>query len=140
MSTIPETPKAECLCAECNRPMRPRGVLLKEMPGTMAWGHSGKCKSCVQPNKATDRKRTPKPPAEQVEAPTTAAQEGEEEEPRPDFHLALAISGLDSFLAARRRRLGSRTSMPVTALAAEKHRRPAQAQRPAAPRPQRKAA
>ncbi|ACL41962.1 hypothetical protein Achl_4011 (plasmid) [Pseudarthrobacter chlorophenolicus A6] len=102
----------------------------------MAWGHSGKCKSCIQPNKATDRKKTAKP----VEVPAAAPQEGEEEEDRPDFYLADAISGLNAFLAARRRRLGTRPALPVASLSpAGSRRRPAQA-RPAAPRPQKKAA
>lgn len=30
--------------------MRRRGVSKKLAPYTMAYGHSGKCKSCVQPN------------------------------------------------------------------------------------------
>ena len=67
MSTIPETQKA--LCERCGRPMRPRGVLAKDMRGTMAWGHSGKCTSCVQPNGPGDRSDVVK-----AEKPVAAAE------------------------------------------------------------------
>ncbi|GAA4034638.1 hypothetical protein GCM10023063_18480 [Arthrobacter methylotrophus] len=110
MSTIPETPKPLCLCIDCNRPMRPRGVLLKEMPGTMAWGHSGKCKSCVQPNGPTDRNKTPRQPAKPVVTAETAP-------PLPngrkDVHLEHTIAGLNSFMAARERRLRIQASKAV---------------------------
>lgn len=39
-----------CKNDECGRHMRKRGVTKKEAPHTLAYGHSGKCKSCVQPN------------------------------------------------------------------------------------------
>ncbi|MET4144194.1 hypothetical protein [Arthrobacter sp. UYCo732] len=129
MSTAPETPKAECLCEECERPMRPRGVLLKEMPGTLAWGHSGKCKSCVQPHKTVER---PAKPVFVIEDPVR-------EDGSPDFHLALAVSSLNSFIAARRRRLGTLASKPVTSLEAADQRRTAAAVRTTA-QPRRKAA
>jgi hypothetical protein len=102
VSTIPETTKPLCLCGDCKRPMRPRGVLLKEMPGTMAWGHSGKCKSCVQPNGPADRNKTPRRPPKPVITPEAAP-------PLPggrkDVHLEHTIAGLNSFLANRERRL-----------------------------------
>lgn len=37
-------------CTQCNRPVRKRGVLESEAPGTMAYGKSGWCKSDSQPN------------------------------------------------------------------------------------------
>lgn len=81
--------------------MRPRGVLLKEMPGTMAWGHSGKCKSCVQPNGPGDRnnqnRRQPKPVVTAETAPPLP-------NGRKDVHLQHTIAGLNSFLAGRERR------------------------------------
>jgi hypothetical protein len=82
--------------------MRPRGVLLKEMPGTMAWGHSGKCKSCVQPNGPEDRNKTPRRPATPVVTAETAPPLPDG---RKDVHLENTISGLNSFIAARERRL-----------------------------------
>jgi hypothetical protein len=54
--------------------MRPRGVLA-DMPGTMAWGHSGKCKSCVQPNGPGDRSDVVK-----AEKPVAAAEPAVEAE------------------------------------------------------------
>lgn len=105
VSTATETPKAQCLCDDCHRPMRPRGVLLKEMPGTMAWGHSGKCKSCVQPNGPTDRNKAV-PAAEPVAVvEATPVEVPIVPEGRKDLHLEHTISGLNSFLAARERRL-----------------------------------
>ncbi len=35
-------------CNRCSRPMRRRGVMAADAPGTSAWGHSGMCKSCVR--------------------------------------------------------------------------------------------
>jgi hypothetical protein len=89
--------------------MRPRGVTLKEMPDTMAWGHSGQCKSCVQPNGPGDR---PKPATKTVitkavtaEADVEPASASEEPATGKDLHLANTVAGLNSFLAARQRRL-----------------------------------
>jgi hypothetical protein len=82
--------------------MRPRGVLLKEMPGTMAWGHSGKCKSCVQPNGPADRNKTPRQPAKPVVTAETAPPLPDG---RKDVHLEHTIAGLNSFLAGRERRM-----------------------------------
>jgi hypothetical protein len=81
--------------------MRPRGVLLKEMPGTMAWGHSGKCKSCVQPNGPGDRNKTPHP----VKPTITAETAPPLSDGRKDVHLQHTIAGLNSFLADRERRM-----------------------------------
>jgi hypothetical protein len=38
---------AGLICAECNRQMRRRGVKAADAPGTVAYGHSGKCNSCI---------------------------------------------------------------------------------------------
>lgn len=81
--------------------MRPRGVLRKEMPGTMAWGHSGKCKSCVQPNGPADRNKTPRPAIKPVATPETAPKLPDGSK---DLHLEHTIAGLNSFLAGRERR------------------------------------
>lgn len=35
------------ICAECNRQMRRRGVKAADAPNTVAYGHSGKCNSCI---------------------------------------------------------------------------------------------
>jgi hypothetical protein len=55
--------------------MRPPGVLAKDMPGTMTWGHSGKCKPCVQPNGPGDRSDAIK-----AEKPVAAAEPAAEAE------------------------------------------------------------
>lgn len=107
--------------------MRPRGVLLKDMPGTMAWGHSGKCKSCIQPHQTIAR------PVKIIEEPVL-------EDGSPDFHLADAISALNSFMTARRRRLGTQASKPISSLAVVGQRLPAPAPKAAAQRPMRRAA
>ena len=87
--------------------MRPRGVTAKEMPGTMAWGHSGKCKSCVQPNGPGDRpktrtktvvvKATLKDETETAADPATQAMK--------EIHLSNTVSGLNSFMDRRNARL-----------------------------------
>ena len=68
----------------------------------MAWGHSGKCKSCVQPNGPSDRKKPVSRPAKPVVTAETAPPlvNG-----RKDVHLEHTIAGLNSFMAARERRL-----------------------------------
>lgn len=92
--------------------MRPRGVTRAEMPGTMAWGHSGKCKSCVQPHAG----RTTKPAVTAETAPPEAVdcKEVHREDTTSaleafmdgrDAHLEHTIAGLNSFLARRERRL-----------------------------------
>jgi hypothetical protein len=92
--------------------MRPRGVTRAEMPDTMAWGHSGQCKSCVQPNGPTDRGR-------KTERPTKPAVTAESTPPRADgskdVHLEHTIAGLSSFMAERERRLRIQTSRAAAA-------------------------
>lgn len=88
--------------------MRPRGVLLKEMPGTMAWGHSGECKSCIQPASSREPKKTEPKPVTVVQAA-----------PRPvaavvtttDAKLAHNVTGLNSFLARRNKRLAGQATL-----------------------------
>ena len=103
--------------------MRPRGVLLKEMPGTMAWGHSGKCKSCVQPNGPTDRNKTPKAPAK-APADGTAPKLADGSK---DLHLEHTIAGLNSFMADRARRKRIQAAKLNSILDARGNRLPLQA-------------
>jgi hypothetical protein len=116
--------------------MRPRGVLLKEMPGTMAWGHSGKCKSCVQPNGPEDRKKTTRRPTKPVVTVETAP-------PLPggrkDVHLEHTIAGLNSFLAGRERRMRIQAARS-TVTDSRGNRLPVQAATAAQRRPVRSAA
>jgi hypothetical protein len=72
-----------CQNPDCGRHMRKLGVSKKLAPHTLAYGHSGKCKSCVQPNTlrsiiATDMKS--------------------------DSGVEQTISGLQRYLAARSER------------------------------------
>lgn len=129
MSTNP------AICTDCKRPMRPRGVLLKEMPGTLAWGHSGKCKSCAQPNRSTDRNR-PAAPAKPTVVPKTLQQTAGPH----DVRTAGTISGLNSFLAAREQRLRIQVFKQNAFLATGGHRPPTSAPKTAAQRPLRSAA
>lgn len=117
--------------------MRPRGVLLKEMPGTMAWGHSGKCKSCVQPNGPADRNKTPRRPAKPVVTAETAPTLSDG---RRDVHLEHTIAGLNSFLADRERRKWIQAAKLNSILDARGNRLPVQALVGAPLRPARRAA
>lgn len=73
----------KCVNDECGRPMRPRGASAEAVPGTVAMGHKGQCKTCVQP--ATRARR-----------PRQARLRSSE-----DVRIAYAVSGLESFLARR---------------------------------------
>jgi hypothetical protein len=72
------------------------------MPDTMAWGHSGQCKSCVQPNGPTDRGRKATPV---VKPAVTAESAPPRADGSKDVHLEHTIAGLSSFMAKRERRL-----------------------------------
>lgn len=109
-------------CVKCGRPMRPRGVTKAEMPGTVATGHSGMCKSDAQPNGPGDRLKKAAP--EEADAQAAIAEDPVGVEDRPaeedpealeaararrkavqDLRIANTAAGLDSFMAARRKRL-----------------------------------
>lgn len=112
-------------CVKCSRPMRPRGVTKAEMPGTVATGHSGMCKSDAQPNGPGDRvKRPASDETPEKDAAEELPVEGEAAEVAPapedpavlvavrarrqalqDLRIANTAAGLDSFMAARRKRL-----------------------------------
>jgi hypothetical protein len=73
------------ICANevCARPMRPRGAAAEAFPGTVAMGHKGQCKTCVQPRVRARRER-----------PVQRRNSAEE-------RVTYAASGLQSFLARR---------------------------------------
>lgn len=130
MSANPETPKERCLCADCRRPMRPRGVLLKQMPGTMAWGHSGKCKSCVQPFVLKDQDKRIKDPKS-----VPRRDDGSR-----DLHLEETVIGLNAFVAAREQRRRVQASKLNAFKVTGGHRLPAPAPKAVPARLQRKTA
>lgn len=114
-------------CAQCSFPMRPRGALKADFPGTHAWGSSGKCKSCVQPN---NNKTTAKSPKETTSTmPQTTNEFGYDDEDLTGFHeedpgyrqravppevrLANTVSGLDAFMARRHQRVQAEAIDPI---------------------------
>lgn len=82
---MPELTYNCCINPSCARPMRPRGYTVEMAPNTVAMGHKGKCKSCVQP------RREPKPRTERRQPV------------RPDESVRLAhtVKALESFYARR---------------------------------------
>lgn len=91
------------------------------MPDTMAWGHSGKCKSCVQPNGPADRNKTPQPPKPAAVVLAPVREDGSK-----DPKLAHTISGLNSFMAARDQRLRAQASKLAALQTARGQLRPTQ--------------
>lgn len=77
------------LCNEeaCGRPMRPRGYTVEMAPGTVAMGHGGACKSCVQPK---PRRKSSTPPIARRK-PASGA----------DLRAADTVAGLQAFYARR---------------------------------------
>lgn len=73
-------------CITCGRPMRRARQLAKDHPGTVAFGGKGTCKVC-----RTQQLRAPHDPIK------TEVNE---------FHLAVARTALNGFLAERNKRLG----------------------------------
>lgn len=71
----------KCVSEICAQPMRPRGTTAESAPGTVAMGHKGLCKSCVQPRVKPRRARR--------------------QRPSEDARVAYAASGLQSFMARR---------------------------------------
>lgn len=82
---MPEPTYNRCVNESCARPMRPRGYTVEMAPGTVAMGHKGMCKSCVQP------RREPK-------VRTARRRPVREEESVRISHL---VKGLESFYARR---------------------------------------
>jgi hypothetical protein len=80
-----ETKYQLCKKPTCAKPMRPRGYTVEMAPGTVATGHNGQCKSCVQP------KREPKPK-------TVRRQPVRPEE---SVRIAHMVKGLEAFYARR---------------------------------------
>lgn len=72
-----------CVNDVCARPMRPRGVAAEAAPGTVAMGHKGQCKTCVQPRVRARRPRQSRQRSSEAE------------------RVAYAASGLASFLSRR---------------------------------------
>lgn len=117
-------------CSNCSRPMRARGVLKKEAPGTVAWGHSGQCKSCIQPN--TTAARRPHLLERKTVQPMHDAKDQEygidgedltgfyEEDPEarrrrvPEaVRLKNTVSGLEAFMARRHQRVPAEAVSPI---------------------------
>lgn len=73
----------KCVNDVCARPMRPRGATAESAPGTVAMGHKGQCKTCVQPRVKARRPR-------QARQPHTG-----------DIRAAYTLRGLESYLAGR---------------------------------------
>lgn len=85
--TMSEPSYPLCITETCGRPMRPRGYTAEMAPGTVAMGHGGCCKSCVQPK---PRRKSSTPPIKLRKPPGTI-----------DARTAHTISGLQSFYAMR---------------------------------------
>ncbi|OOP59263.1 hypothetical protein BMF89_21270 [Arthrobacter sp. SRS-W-1-2016] len=109
MTTTAETtelavglPENLLACVKCGRPMRPRGVTTAEMPGTVATGHSGMCKSDAQPHGPGDRTKQPAPAKETAVIAEAARSRRKAAQ---GIRHANTVAGLDSFMAARHKRL-----------------------------------
>lgn len=113
-------------CTNCDRPMRPRGVLKKEAPDTVAWGHSGQCKSCVQPNTTAARrphllvKETPMYGDDEYGIDGEDLTSFHEEDPEvrrrrvPEaVRLQNTVSGLEAFMARRHKRVAAEAVNPI---------------------------
>lgn len=114
-------------CQDCKFPMRPRGALKKDFPDTRAWGHSGSCKSCIQPRSSRNFNTTPK----EIEIPMATRDDefGYDEEDLTGFHeedptyrqrkvppevrLANTVSGLEAFMARRHQRVQPEAVNPI---------------------------
>ena len=76
-----------CANAQCARPMRPRGYTAEMVPGTVAMGHRGECKACVQPK---PRRKPATPPIPRRKALSGA-----------EMRAADTLSGLEAFYQMR---------------------------------------
>lgn len=115
--------------------MRPRGVLLREMPGTMAWGHSGKCKSCVQPFVPDPSKPARPVKPVHVSKPVPLLPDGSR-----DVRTESTVSGLNSWMAGREHRQRVQTAKLLVFMNTGGHRLPALAPQATAQRPLRRTA
>lgn len=115
--------------------MRPRGVLLREMPDTMAWGHSGKCKSCVQPFVPDPSKPARPVKPVHVSKPVPLLPDGSR-----DVRLESTVFGLNSWMAAREDRLRAQEAKHLVFMKTGGHRLPTLAPQAAAQRPLRRTA
>lgn len=125
-----QNPEDFLKCSKCSRCMRPRGVLKKDAPGTMAWGHSGQCKSCIQPN--TTAARRPHLLEKEVTAAMSEDNDQEygidnedltgfyEEDPAarqrrvPEaVRLKNTVTGLEAFMARRHKRVAAEAVSPI---------------------------
>lgn len=96
MPVTTETKYPLCAKPTCAKPMRPRGYTIEMAPGTVATGHKGQCKSCVQP------RREPKPRT--VRRPSVR--------PEESVRVAHVVRGLEAFYARRYARGVSPEAMP----------------------------
>lgn len=82
-----ETNYPLCANEKCARPMRPRGYTAEMAPGTVAMGHRGECKTCVQPK---PRRKSATPPIARRKKLDGA-----------DVRAADTLSGLEAFYGMR---------------------------------------
>lgn len=82
-----ETNYPLCANENCGRSMRPRGYTAEMAPGTVAMGHRGECKTCVQP-KPRRKSATPRIARRK---PLSGA----------DMRAADTLSGLEAFYSMR---------------------------------------
>ncbi len=89
------TQPAGLICAECNRQMRRRGVKAADAPGTVAYGHSGKCNSCICAAART------KAAEEEPEAVEDEKEKGVRKAEDP-VRMSETVAALESWMAWRR--------------------------------------
>lgn len=82
-----ETNYPRCANEQCARPMRPRGYTAEMAPGTVAMGHRGECKTCVQPK---PRRKSSTPPIARRKVLSGA-----------EMRSADTLSGLEAFYQMR---------------------------------------
>lgn len=83
------------ICDECNRQMRRRGVKAADAPGTVAYGHSGKCNSCIC---AATRARAAE---EEAEKPEDEKEKGLRKAEDP-VRMSETVAALESWMSWRR--------------------------------------
>ncbi|HEX9225759.1 MAG TPA: hypothetical protein VF885_03750 [Arthrobacter sp.] len=82
---MPESTYNRCVNPTCDRPMRPRGYTVEMAPGTVAMGHKGMCKSCVQPRRESKPRAARRQPVR----------------PEAGARTAHIVKGLEAFYARR---------------------------------------
>lgn len=88
-----------CKKETCRRPMRPRGYTVAMAPDTVAMGHKGMCKSCVQPRREPKERTGRRPVAR----------------PEESVRIAHMVRGLEAFYARRYARGVPPEAMPAIA-------------------------